>query len=274
MQNRVAQRAYRQRKESAIDLLSGKVSQLEKSREEMSQEFINFTTVILNQEATKNCPEILEYIRQSSSRMLRTAAGITDAVQAQDLDAQPACEAEAEILPTAAPAVEQVGQPNLSASTAYTAERGDATRADPGAIPIDFDWDAFPQTPDPYVPMPANQTEEIPFINVQLPGASYASSLPCPRSYAAQERTFARRLHRACQEGGFLLASMKNPPPLLYQKVFKFCMHFETREEIRLRMLDILRRPETETLNDARYPPLNLRRSGEFYLAGIGPWRW
>src|SRR5690349_9520563 len=73
MQNRMAQRAYRQRKESAIDVLKQKVEELEKSKEDMGKEFLNFTTVILEQSNLKNNPDIVEHIKKSTISILTSA---------------------------------------------------------------------------------------------------------------------------------------------------------------------------------------------------------
>ncbi|KAM5353006.1 hypothetical protein ACJZ2D_017128 [Fusarium nematophilum] len=110
---------------------------------------------------------------------------------------------------------------------------------------------------------------EYPLPNYTLPytltGSSYDSSLPPPRSYAAHELTFGRRLHRASQEAGFQLASMSSPPPTRYLKVFGFCLHFETREQIRGRMGEAVRQTRDSTLNNWRYPFTNLGGAGLFY---------
>ncbi|KAL4731313.1 hypothetical protein ACLX1H_000278 [Fusarium chlamydosporum] len=78
LQNRMAQRAYRQRKESAIDVLKQKVEELEKSKEAMSKEFLNFTTVILEQDNLKACPEIVERIKNSTISILTSVQELDD----------------------------------------------------------------------------------------------------------------------------------------------------------------------------------------------------
>lgn len=114
------------------------------------------------------------------------------------------------------------------------------------------------------LPGPSAQFEHD-VANHTLPTLSLTCSLPPPRSYAAHERTFGRRLHRASQEGGFLLASMSCPPPTWYLKVFGFCLNFETRGEIRDRMRDAVSQSRDSTLNNWRYPFTNLGGAGLFY---------
>jgi hypothetical protein len=114
-----------------------------------------------------------------------------------------------------------------------------------------------------YFNLPTNQTQN--YNMYQLPGATYNSSLNCPRSYSSQEATFGRRYHRAAQECAFLLASMKHSPPTWYKKVFGFCMHFETREEISQRLGDSIRKSRDATLNNWRFPFTNVGGAGLFY---------
>ncbi|KAH7140055.1 hypothetical protein B0J13DRAFT_527710 [Dactylonectria estremocensis] len=71
----MAQRAYRQRKELAIETLKQRISKLEQLNEKIGQEFINLTDLILRQECFKDSPEIAEHIKQTTLNMLRSARG-------------------------------------------------------------------------------------------------------------------------------------------------------------------------------------------------------
>ncbi|KAF5005713.1 hypothetical protein FDECE_7874 [Fusarium decemcellulare] len=267
LQNRMAQRAYRQRKDSAIDVLQQKVTELEKSKEDMSREFIKFTTLILEQNSVKDCPEIIEHIKVSTLGLLRGAGEIDDDERLNNQDTEqilPPSDLETGISTSVTPGLEQVEQSDFSMD-AFIAQLdcvdslGSTTNSQPNSNPTSCFYDA-----NSYFQMPINRTQPH-HMDYQFPGAPSASSLPCPKSYAAQETTFGRRLHRAAQEGGFLLASMKHPPPTWYLKVFGFCLHFETREEICDRLGDVVRRNRDSTLNDWNYPFTNLGGAGLFY---------
>ncbi|KAH7246767.1 hypothetical protein BKA59DRAFT_556358 [Fusarium tricinctum] len=267
IQNRMAQRAYRQRKESGIDILKQKVTELEKSKEEICREFINFTTLILEQSSVRECPEVIEHIKQSTISLLCSAREIDENERMDDQDKEqtvPPGALEADVSADATPAVQTAQGFNFSMidSTAQldcASWLGPTTDSQPNTNSTPSLYDA-----NSYFQMPANQMQYC-NMNYQLPGATYDSSLRCPRSYAAQEATFGRRLHRASQEAGFLLASMKHAPPTWYRKVFGFCMHFETREEISSRMANMLRQSKDTTLNNWRYPFTNLGGAGLFY---------
>ncbi|KAM0187288.1 hypothetical protein ACHAPQ_006627 [Fusarium lateritium] len=269
MQNRMAQRAYRQRKESAIDILRRKVEELEKSKEDMGREFVNFTSVILEQDAIKQCPDIIEHIKHSTITLI-SSAGEPDEVDESGHQAEvhiiPEAEIQATVLEDNSPPMEQLegfDLPMLDPSTQVNHENLFSPTVDPQpnsnsntySTPYSFDANSYFQVPP---------TQQI-YSLYDLPGSTFDSSLSCPRSYAAQEHTFGRRLHRASQEAAFLLASMKHSPPAWYRKVFGFCLHFETREEITSRLKESVCKSQDTTLNNWKYPFTNLGGSGLFY---------
>ncbi|KAH6962710.1 hypothetical protein DER45DRAFT_582443 [Fusarium avenaceum] len=269
MQNRMAQRAYRQRKESAIDILKRKVQELEKSKEEMGKEFVNFTSVILEQDAIKQCPDIIEHIKHSTITLISSAGEPDDIDEASGQNTEvitPVIDLQTTVLDDVSPPLEQTegfDLPILDPSTQVnggdlfnpTVDPQPYSNSNSDSTPYSFDAPSYFQAP-------SNQQF---YSMYQLPGSTFDSSLPCPRSYAAQEHTFGRRLHRASQEAGFLLASMKHSPPAWYRKVFGFCLHFETRDEITARLRESVRKCQDTTLNNWKYPFTNVGGSGLFY---------
>ncbi|KAF9776893.1 hypothetical protein IL306_004863 [Fusarium sp. DS 682] len=270
MQNRIAQRAYRQRKESAIDILKQKVSELEKSKEDMGREFINFTSVILEQDNLKNNPQIIEHIKQATMSLLSCArdnengeAEEQDGEQNEAIGGTPG-QISAELTPPI-PQAQDFDFPMMDGTGQmdYTTNPIDPmlqrrSNSDPlsDSTPHSFDTTSYFQVP--------NQT---PFydMNYQLPGSTWDTTIHPPRSYASHELNFGRRYHRASQEAAFLLASMRHAPPTWYRKVFGFCLHFETREEITARLAAVLRKSAETTLNNWRFPFTNVGGAGTFF---------
>ncbi|KAH7144158.1 hypothetical protein B0J13DRAFT_635087, partial [Dactylonectria estremocensis] len=263
-QNRVAQRAYRQRKELATDALKQRIVQLEKLNEDIGREFVRFTDLILRQQFIEYFPEIAKHLQQTTLSLLRIT---------RDKD-----------FSTSKPLASSNSRPSPLPSSSTSATSG-LERLQAHDLPVS-DFIAQPGHPAPLKSISSSRVTSFalpPFEdmsssfsapgaqpeyhlgNYTLPGSSCASSLPPPRSYAADERTFGRRLHRASQEAGFLLASMNSPPPTWYLKVFGFCLHFETREEIRERMGEAVSQARGSTLNNWRYPFTNLGGAGLFY---------
>ncbi|KAG8672133.1 hypothetical protein FPOAC1_005394 [Fusarium poae] len=269
MQNRMAQRAYRQRKESAIDILKKKVEELEKAKEDIGNEFLNFTAVILEKDSVRNSPEIVEHIKKSTINIL-TSTQETSETEDQDMDQflsmnevptgdSTACTFSTDQVNSLgfpmADHVPELEFDNLFAqntNTEATMSSSSCNVSTPSAL-----------DQSSYFQLPINQTPE--YAMYQLPGATYDTSLCCTRSYSSQEATFGRRYHRASQEAAFLLASMKHSPPTWYKKVFGFCLHFETREEITQRLGDSVRKSREETLNNWRFPFTNVGGAGLFY---------
>lgn len=281
----MAQRAYRQRKELAIEALKQRVSELERLNEKIGQEFVNFTDLILQQECLKDFPEIAEHIKQTTLSMLLSAR------DAEEED--PGDSYKEQTHP--GDGVEENSSTSMSRTSSNSHPPRPSTRCTSASLGSErigrkdlFAYDSTVQPSyaaslDPTTTSWANSLEpphlenaglsisapdaqaEYDLANCVLAGSSYASSLQPPRSYAAYENTFGRRLHRASQEAGFLLASMKHPPPSWYLKTFGFCLHLETRQEICHRMGEAVRQAQDSTLNNWRYPFTNLGGAGLFY---------
>lgn len=86
--------------------------------------------------------------------------------------------------------------------------------------------------------------------------------LPPPQNYAFQELSFSRRLQRTALQRAAKLVTMKNPPPDKMMRVFGFARLFETLEQIRERTLACLAATENDTLSYWRYPFSHLGGAG------------
>ncbi|TLD30769.1 hypothetical protein PspLS_01778 [Pyricularia sp. CBS 133598] len=86
-----------------------------------------------------------------------------------------------------------------------------------------------------------------------------------PRTYSPAENTFGRRLQRFALECGLRLISMPNPPPLPLVRVFGFCLPFESPDMIHDRLQLSLQRHDNESLNFWEYPFYNLGGSGTHF---------
>lgn len=69
-----------------------------------------------------------------------------------------------------------------------------------------------------------------------IPSPYSSPSLSLPSSFAYNEATFGRRIHRSALQNGWQLINMPNPPPDMFAKVFGFCLLFEPIESIRNRL--------------------------------------
>ncbi|KAI8692049.1 BZIP domain-containing protein [Fusarium sp. Ph1] len=172
IQNRMAQRAYRQRKESAINILKQKITELEKSKEDMGREFVNFTSVILEQDNIKNCPQIMEHIKQSTMSLFTSAGDVedTEAGEQDGLQNEPASDLAAGGSTGSTPAI----QPNHDFDfpiTDGTRQIGYTNFIDPTRSNSNSNSTPSSYNVGSYFQIPTNQT---PFydMNYQLPGST------------------------------------------------------------------------------------------------------
>ncbi|KAH9429553.1 hypothetical protein MCOR02_009287 [Pyricularia oryzae] len=86
-----------------------------------------------------------------------------------------------------------------------------------------------------------------------------------PRTYSPAENTFGRRLQRFALECGLKLISLPNPPPLPLVRVFGFCLPFESPDMIRDRLQRSLLRQDRESLNFWEFPFHNLGGAGTHF---------
>jgi hypothetical protein len=274
-QNRLAQRAYRERKESAVESLRKRIMELEKLNETMGREYTTITDIILNQNSVQGFPDIAQQIKDSTTKLLDMARDAEQHDRDDGLIMSSITEEVPGLLYSTGSSSQSSGQMSRSCPspeiTHLDLSLGLANVPDQVPVPgwpstsqADFYTDQPMQAGGPTLAT-TSFYPGLDFFNAPLPGVSHASTLQPPRSYAATELTFGRRLHRASQESGSLLASMQNPPPLLYMKTFGFCLHFETRQEIAKRMKVAATQARDKTLNDWRYPFTNLGGAGLFY---------
>ncbi|XXG96192.1 hypothetical protein Hte_002473 [Hypoxylon texense] len=90
-----------------------------------------------------------------------------------------------------------------------------------------------------------------------------------PRTMATNEWAFARRLHRSTVERAYSLVNMPNPPPARISRVFGFVMLFETLDEIKTRTRATLDRIRDEPLNYWEHPFHQLGGSGTHFSDGV-----
>lgn len=88
---------------------------------------------------------------------------------------------------------------------------------------------------------------------------------PAPSTLAHGEISFARRLHRTTTEMALKLASMRNPPPSKWNRVFGICSQFETKDMIIARLKRVLATTSKETMQQWREPFVHLGGAGMHY---------
>ncbi|KAF4976913.1 hypothetical protein FZEAL_6489 [Fusarium zealandicum] len=286
-QIRLAQRAYRNRKDTAITSLEQKVKDLENANENMGREFMSFFDFVLAQGMLESAPEMarrlndttrkfLSYTRKSTEDAPKDTCVTPPLQKTTEPDVRPQESQDSRSSSSSSPG-EGLAEPNPPAPRVSPQETNLAT---PPRIDEYSQQQPTPPLNLPYeiITMPTAENASFPVYDTQAPPAlnnnpfipSPFTSLPSPSSYAPQERTFGRRLQRATVEAGLRLVSMANPPPHRYASVFGFCLLFEPRESIIRRLARVLTKPRQETLFHWQYPFANLGGAGTFFSADGG----
>ncbi|KAL6907319.1 hypothetical protein GGI43DRAFT_258265 [Trichoderma evansii] len=265
-QIRLAQRAYRHRKDTAITTLEQKVKDLEASNEAMSKEFTKFYDIILAEGIFDIAPHAAPRLRLIADRLLRISSMVgTSSI------ASPESEDSIMAKPTGSRKslsdmsmhhghqTSGMGEPDLS-SSAYPAI------PHPGS----FNYEVIAQATPNNASFPFFASMES--SSSQPPSSSYLSTSlnpsPYPRlsspTYAFHER-FSKRLQRITLECGLRLATMKNPPPERYATVFGFSLLFESRDSIIRRLAAGLKKIQSEGV-DWKFPTPSMQNDQFGYL--------
>jgi hypothetical protein len=91
------------------------------------------------------------------------------------------------------------------------------------------------------------------------------SELPLPNSYNYHELSFARRIQRGAAENAFKLVTLENPPAERFNRVFGFCLLYETKESIKARLENVLGKTTKESLSNWRAPFVHVGGAGTYY---------
>ncbi|KAK0653864.1 AP-1-like transcription factor YAP1 [Lasiodiplodia hormozganensis] len=105
-----------------------------------------------------------------------------------------------------------------------------------------------------------------PFTRVSPWIPSPMNSTPRPAfTYSFQETTFARRLQRACLERAFHLLSTAHLRPSDFNRVFRLCRHYSSRDRLLKDFRDLLQHSVLQPLDFLNSPFLHLGGAGTHY---------
>ncbi|KAL7794337.1 hypothetical protein V8C37DRAFT_66409 [Trichoderma ceciliae] len=260
-QIRLAQRAYRHRKDTAITTLEQKVKDLEASNEAMSKEFINFYDIILAEGIFDMAPHAAPRLRLIADRLLRISSMVGTSSMTSP-------ESDDSIVPKPITVrkgandgsmhhgsqTSVVGEPEIT-TAAYS-----TTQHHPGSFNYEVIAQATPSNASfPFfapLESPPSQQQSGGYLGNSITSPSPYPRLSPPMSYGFHERSFSRRLQQTTLECGLKLATMKNPPPEQYATVFGFCLLFESRDSIIRRLAAGLKKVQSESLDWKMPTPL------------------
>lgn len=293
-QIRLAQRAYRNRKENAITDLQAKIDGLKEVNNEINNAYQNLFDYASQRGLLAQAPEFGQQLQRLQALIKQTQEqdgpgsseqdspegnsdeGPQETQRVEDVTAlneepipalpeNPPQQLWAGLMVSHEPVThEQIGQSNVPDAIA---------NLDPALH--------NPQIPQ-YEIITAPTPENASFGPNMSAGLSFTdpahsswarhpyNRLTGPRTMSFTEWSFARRLHRHAVERANMLVNMPNPPPARVSRVFGFVMLFETLDEIRARTSATLSRIRDEPLNYWEHPFHRLGGSGT-HFAGEGP---
>lgn len=251
----MAQRAYRQRKESTLEELRKRVSNLTNTMELMNRHVVDFSARLQASGLSGAQATELEELSHRFEALVRDVRDPTDEISFTP----PAAAANSTSSASAAPqakAVDVVAVPqvrNVPSWLDQSAVSSAANREGPsptdlsigyvfsGAAGDDIAMDLGP-------PLDRSQTtaapEKITFSNAffddDFTPFAFPSPQPAPpRTFSFQESTFARKLHRACLEKAHKLLLEPDIRPATYERVFRLSLLGRSRAKI-LNILNII----------------------------------
>ncbi|EPE28967.1 BZIP family transcription factor [Glarea lozoyensis ATCC 20868] len=298
-QIRMAQRAYRNRKETTISSLEKKVQDLRGTNEEMSNIFITLYDFAVGRGLLQREPEFGQQLQSTTERFLALAkASNEDLIQddhsegpekndtlLEEMEAGPpkkkgkrsqAKNRKDSTPPTAAP----ITTPETPAWGGYQVDHSREQLSDNQP---DFEMQSYDYRPRDVqvVTRPTQDNASFPFdfnmddlqsYRVELAPTDDLSQFflplsqpPLPRSHAYGEFSFGRRLLREALEGAMRLLSVPDLPRSVWKKVFSFSGEYQEKDAIKARISKILEQPAKSSLQNWKAPWTNIGGAGTFY---------
>ncbi|KFY72456.1 hypothetical protein V499_07415 [Pseudogymnoascus sp. VKM F-103] len=292
-QIRLAQRAYRHRKETTISSLESQVEKLQSTAEAMNSAFLGLYDFASSQGLLQREPEFARQLQATTQRVLELSKAAAADQPSHDDDSSHADEknldnqvavvkseskrSKAQTLSPPEKAMPILGRPawgNDSPSHAeeYFFQQTFNQMPLPNQLPVEGQINNLPSLDDDNFVL--TETD----IN-QLRGAAAGMNpyqfnlgigndqvLTSPTSFASFETSFARRLHRTSNERGFRLLTNPHSNPLILKRVFGFSLLFRTKEQLLASLVAKMERGSSkELLNHWSAPFVHVGGSGTYY---------
>ncbi|KAM5466253.1 hypothetical protein MauCBS54593_005988 [Microsporum audouinii] len=289
-QIRLAQRAYRMRKETAISSLSQRVTELETNMQEMREAILALNNEAMRSGALLLYPRLAQLLKTTAKRVISLAPEASDGNKSPGNISEPN-----EIEPQPATMTEEASHVALD-STPETQVSGESSQNIPDKMfylnhePVPSKrengfiyMNALPPSAGQlYGPTGSNaiSTINIPSVSNSCPeGAEFSvCTIPSPRSngaylfncdlpftYSYQESTFARRLHRRSLEYGYTLLTNPGTRPEHLARKFRLTFYLTLRNLLPNSFTTLLQRSAREPLEFLEKPHYCLGGAGMHY---------
>lgn len=269
-QIRLAQRAYRHRKDTTITTLEDRVRDLENINAEMCREFHRFYEIVLSEglmdpttEAVHRLKSVTESFMRASGENAELSGYMSPEDERSSHDRQqtqqpqqgvkmsPRSSSQRSPVPAVPQTNGQIAGVTELPPSACSESTHDTQTMEPASYEVVTRANrgnaSFPHMNGMIAPQ--NQQALMHSIPAGYPYASMSG----PMTFSYQETTFARRLSRRTTESAWALATMPSPPPEKISAAFGFCLMFETKDQIADRLASKLQTPDF--VNDQTWKP-------------------
>jgi hypothetical protein len=273
-QIRLAQRAYRHRKETTITGLKQKVAQIQSVVQQMNSKFFDLHDNVMDAGVLVGHPGLAAQFEKMASEFeeLANSAAVED-----DDEVNPPEPKESD-----APAAE------TAKSRKPNSPQASDQSSDVEALKVASYSDDNPIYHYDETLWSANDANDVMQFNVQIPEASVSlEAITAPISnlskqlalpptlapptndgfytYSFQETTFARRLHRLCLEKAFRNLTNPHSSPNYVARTFRFTFCFSNRRRMLARFQEMLKRKAGEALENFAVPFFHIGGAGTHY---------
>ncbi|KAI1260655.1 hypothetical protein F5Y18DRAFT_248485 [Xylariaceae sp. FL1019] len=285
LQIRVAQRAYRERKENAISHLEAKVEGLRAANTEIKDNYKKFLLDYVHEHGIHAlAPELARRLEQFqtllNARVLEPNSPRSDGATSETKanDAQAESQSTTKQTPESQDAKEPVEEPpqpqqllyglTVTHEPEYQTISASAQSHDSSSS-LDDSFEGYT-----LVVAPNLNNASFSSMSMMNPEPDFVTSLngatlPAPSTTAYLESTFARRLHRRATESAASLIHMDNPPPSIMFQVFGFVQNYDTIDKIKERLTLTLNRGSGEDLNAYTEPFHAIGGSGTHFPKNV-----
>ena len=286
-QIRMAQRAYRHRKETTISSLEKRVQDLKGANEEMGNIFISLYDFAVGGGLLDREPEFGRQLQSTTERFLALAKTAEDheenAAENGEKHDEEGDSSSGKAKGRRASPKKRRGTtqkaPELTNSWGgYTLSKDDSPveEIDMGYQP---DQQYRPREDLQVITRPTEDNASFPFdfmdlqqYRVEVPEIEDhsqnffpQSQLPLPYTHSYEEFSFARRIQRGAIERAYWLISSVDPSDQRFQRVFGFSLLYQSKEAIEARLKRLLNTSTKETLQEWRAPFVHIGGSGTYY---------
>ncbi|KAF2668134.1 hypothetical protein BT63DRAFT_414168 [Microthyrium microscopicum] len=302
-QIRLAQRAYRQRKENTISSLNARVATLQSTIEEMNKCFLEFNDKLVTSNLLE--PQLVKELQRTTHNFLLLAKA-SDNSSSTDSDSEPETMQYEQLVRHEESTQSLFEQPqpdyqtkDLDMGIGYVQIIDDSSSGSalsPPEMPLDPkgfdaalismsnqsnnalsaqeypDFNDFPLYPSPSADSTnSTSSAELALPSKELPDMNRNSSLlntltlKAPYTFSTEETTFSRRLHRAALERGYhlLATSSQRPEGVLW--TFRLSLLYHTQTALMERIRRMLLRPVDQPLEFYATPFIHLGGAGTHY---------